>query len=81
MFKNGDTVIQVLSAAISGTVCGYALDQSTGGVSVCVAYNDATGASHTRYFAQSELQAYTPVTTAATDASGANVSITGNVTA
>lgn len=64
-FKKGDTVIQILQAPIEGTVAGFSLDQDTGEVKVLVAYKDANGDSHQRYFKASELnEVVAPTTTA-----------------
>ena len=55
-FKNGDKVVQVIPAPISGTVVGFALDQETGEVHVRVQWDDEAGV-HERHFAQTELAA------------------------
>ena len=68
MFQNGDKVTQIVQSPITGTVCGYGLDQQTGAVSVNVAFTDSDGSEHTRYFQVTELQAAEPTITAPTDA-------------
>ena len=54
LFSKGDKVTQVLPAPIAGTVEGFALDQTTGTVTVLVSYTEA-GKAHKRYFKESEL--------------------------
>lgn len=56
-FKKGDQVVQVIPAAIVGTVAGFSLCQETGDVSVAVEYTDAEGVVHLRHFKQSEVAA------------------------
>ena len=63
MFKKGDKVTQVVAAAITGEVIGFALDQESGQVQAMVEYTDPAGEVHTRFFEQSELVA-TPETVA-----------------
>lgn len=55
MFTKGQTVTQVLPAAIQGEVAGFSLDQENGEVLVLVNYTDADGVAQSRYFKQSEL--------------------------
>ena len=54
-FIKGDSVVQVLPAAIEGKVAGFSLDQDTGEVVVLVSYVDADDNEHTRYFKQDQL--------------------------
>ena len=56
-FTKGDAVRQVLPAPIAGTVVGYALDQTTGDVTVEVQWLDADGAPHSRFFRDDEIEA------------------------
>jgi len=55
MFTKGQSVTQVLPAAIQGEVAGFSLDQETGTVLVLVSYTDAQNETQSRYFQQSEL--------------------------
>jgi len=56
-FTNGQTVIQVLPTAITGTVDGFGFDPVTGLVTVLVGYKDADGNDQQRYFQQNEIDA------------------------
>ena len=56
-FKKGDAVVQVVPAAIEGTVEGFALDQDTGEVKILVEYTDADDNVHSGYFNQSAFTA------------------------
>ena len=66
MFKKGDKVTQVVAAAITGEVIGFALDQESGQVQAMVEYTDPAGDVHTRFFEQGELVATPEVSAAAT---------------
>jgi len=57
MFTKGQSVTQVLPAAIQGEVAGFSLDQETGTVLVLVSYTDAQNETQSRYFQQPELTA------------------------
>jgi hypothetical protein len=56
-FTNGQTVVQVLPTAITGTVDGFGFDSVTGVVTVLVGYKDADGNDQQRYFQQNEIDA------------------------
>ena len=56
-FVQGQSVVQILPAAIKGTVEAFGFDQNTGNVTVLVAYVDSEGNAQQRYFQQSELAA------------------------
>ena len=56
-FTNGQTVVQVLPTAITGTVDGFGFDPVTGLVTVLVGYKDADGNDQQRYFKQNEIDA------------------------
>lgn len=57
MFTKDQKVSQILPAPITGTVAGFALDQSNGEVIVLVNSVDEDGIVHSRYFKQSEVEA------------------------
>lgn len=57
MFTKDQKVLQILPAPITGTVAGFALDQSNGEVIVLVNSVDEDGIVHSRYFKQSEVEA------------------------
>jgi hypothetical protein len=56
-FKNGDSVTQVLPAAVTGTVARFVFDQTSGEISYIVASTDADGVVHERVFAEAALEA------------------------
>lgn len=57
MFTKDQKVSQILPAPITGTVAGFALDQSNGEVIVLVNSTDKDGIVHSRYFKQNEVEA------------------------
>jgi hypothetical protein len=59
-FTKGAPVRQVVPV-IEGVVSGYSVDQELGTVQVLVEWEDVNGERHSRYFAESELQAIPPV--------------------
>jgi hypothetical protein len=56
MFTKDQKVSQILPAPITGTVAGFALDQSNGEVIVLVNSVDEDGIVHSRYFKQTEVE-------------------------
>jgi hypothetical protein len=56
MFTKDQKVSQILPAPITGTVAGFALDQSNGEVIVLVNSVDEDGTIHSRYFKQTEVE-------------------------
>lgn len=57
MFTKDQKVSQILPAPITGTIAGFALDQSNGEVIVLVNSVDEDGIVHSRYFKQTEVEA------------------------
>lgn len=53
-FKKGDAVIQLVQP-ITGVVEGFQVDQESGELQIKVAYADADGEMHSRYFKASEI--------------------------
>ena len=68
MFKKGDKVTQIVPAAITGEVIGFALDQESGQVQAMVEYTDPEGDVHTRHFEQTDLIATPEVVVVAVSA-------------
>ena len=55
-FAKGANVRQIVTP-ITGQVAGdFRVDQETGGLQIPVEWTDSTGQSHSRYFAEDELE-------------------------
>ena len=60
-FKNGDSVVQVMPAPVTGIVARFVFDETSGEISYVVQSTDATGVVHERVFSETAIQ---PVQTA-----------------
>jgi hypothetical protein len=59
-FKNGDSVVQVMPAPISGVVARFVFDEISGEISYVVNSVDSDGVAHERVFSANDLQAVEP---------------------
>ena len=56
-FTQGQEVVQIVAAPITGTVEKFAFDENTGEIVFLVSYKDAEGEDQARYFKESEIAA------------------------